>query len=359
MTPPKVAILIPTMNRSDFLIRQLRYYASVNSPHPIYIGDASNEEHRQRIQDECKKIGQKLTIHYHHWPEMNDRQTIAFLGETAEEKYCAFTGDDDFLIPDSLIKCAEFLEIYPDYGTAQGRAVLFTLKEPGPFGAMNGVGPYWSRKEAEEKTAAERLLHFGRNYWVPQFSVHRQNEFLEDSINYRKITDKSFGELLHSFTFISKGKSKFIDCLYLIRQGHDARYVLSDALDWLTGSNWQPSFQLFMNSVSEGLVKVDNIKAEKAKEVVKQAFRTYLLRAITKKHKYKNKDRIAGKLFRDWIKGIPGTKMTVNMARTLFSIITSRTGSLSLPALLRHSSPYHKDFMPVYAAITKQPVKTQ
>ena len=33
----RVAILIPTKNRSDFLIRQLKYYASVDSVHPIYI----------------------------------------------------------------------------------------------------------------------------------------------------------------------------------------------------------------------------------------------------------------------------------------------------------------------------------
>ena len=46
----KVAILIPTMNRSDFLIRQLNYYANVKSQHPIYIGDASNIEHKARTE---------------------------------------------------------------------------------------------------------------------------------------------------------------------------------------------------------------------------------------------------------------------------------------------------------------------
>ena len=64
MTKPKVAILIPTINRSEFLIRQLRYYVSVNSPQAVYISDAS-EEDRRRIEDEIKKIGQRLSIHYH------------------------------------------------------------------------------------------------------------------------------------------------------------------------------------------------------------------------------------------------------------------------------------------------------
>ena len=38
--------------------------------------------------------------------------------------------------------------------------------------------------------------------------------------------DKNFGELISNFTFISKGKSKFLDCLYLIRQGHNERYLM-------------------------------------------------------------------------------------------------------------------------------------
>ena len=38
----KVAILIPTMNRPDFIERTVAYYDSLNSPHPIYIGDASD-----------------------------------------------------------------------------------------------------------------------------------------------------------------------------------------------------------------------------------------------------------------------------------------------------------------------------
>ena len=44
----KVAILIPTMNRADFVIRQLQYYASVNCPHTIYIGDSSNQENSEK-----------------------------------------------------------------------------------------------------------------------------------------------------------------------------------------------------------------------------------------------------------------------------------------------------------------------
>ena len=38
----KVAILVPTKNRPDFILRMLSYYNLTNSSHPILIGDASD-----------------------------------------------------------------------------------------------------------------------------------------------------------------------------------------------------------------------------------------------------------------------------------------------------------------------------
>ena len=244
----KVSILIPTMNRSEFLIRQLKYYASVKSPHPIYIGDASNNEHSQKIKYVIDKLSSKLKIIYNHWPEYNDRQTIQKLGKICNEKYCAFTGDDDFLVPNSLTKCAMFLKDNLDYRTAQGKAIFFSLKSNTPYGEILGLGPYWNKTESIEETCEKRILSFGSNYWVPQFSVHRSDEFIEDSINYAKVIDKSFGEILHSFTFICKGKSKFINTLYLFRQGHEFQYNLPNVLDWIYSSEWNPSFNFFIGS---------------------------------------------------------------------------------------------------------------
>ena len=383
---PKVAILITTMNRSGFLIRLLRYYASLGSPHPVYIGDGGDREHQKRTELAIEELQSQINIHYHYWPEINDRQTLKRLGEVAGESYCAYTGDDDFLIPDSLSKCAEFLEDNSEYRTSQGKAVLFSLKQPGPFGAMDGIGPYWSKKEAEERTGAERILHFGLNYWVPTFSVHRRSEFVEDSGYFENILDKSFGELIHAFTFISKGKSKFIDCLYLLRQGHDLRYLLPDSFDWLTGPDWYPSFQVFRDSLTSALMETDEITKAAAEESVKQAFFAYLAGGLQRQYqgKYgqisssKQNAMVNGKIssrksLRELVKKIPGTRQATALLRNAKASIVPRhvdkmtkedrwairaeKGELLLPALLHSSSPYHEDFLPVYEAITGQPVK--
>ena len=283
MTSAIVANLIPTKNRSEFLIRQLRYYASVESPHPVYIGVASDKDHRRKNEEEIENLSDRVSINYYHWPEKNDRETIASLGESVKENYCAFAGDDDFLIPDSLTQCAEFLGQNLEYRTAQGRAILFSLAESSAYGTFSRVGAYWRKKGMEAESGHERILEFGRNYWVPQFSVHRTNEFVDDSIQYKDISDKSFGELLHSFTFICKGKSRFVDCLYMVRQDHDTRYTLPDAFNWITRVDWNPSYQTFRNSLVFALMETDDISEEKAQGSVNQAFRAYLSLRFSRK----------------------------------------------------------------------------
>ena len=47
---PEIGIVVPTMNRPDFVIRQLNYYASLNFPHTIYYSDGSSPENAKKIK---------------------------------------------------------------------------------------------------------------------------------------------------------------------------------------------------------------------------------------------------------------------------------------------------------------------
>ena len=125
----KVAFLIPTMNRASFLERQLKYYHDSKSIHPIYIGDASSQENAKENQKIIKRFQHYLSIKYYYWHNKTDRETLYDLACQVEEKYTVFIADDDFLIPQSLTNCAHFLSENREYRSAQGRGVLFTLKD--------------------------------------------------------------------------------------------------------------------------------------------------------------------------------------------------------------------------------------
>ena len=346
----RVAILIPTMNRSEFMIRQLRYYASVKSPHPIYIGDASNKTHREKVEKEISKLRRDISVHYCHWPELNDRQTIKKLGETATELFCAFNGDDDFLIPNSLTICANFLRENHEYRTTQGKAILLLLEDSGAYGKIKTLGPYWLRKEPNVVTGSERLLDFSRNYWVPQFSVHRTEEFVKDSEYYSSVQDRSFGELIHTHTFMIRGKTRFVDCLYLVRQAHDKRYSLPDAYDWITSSDWYPSYKLSINALTQALIEVDNIDEKEASKVVKQALWIYLSRGF--RYAYNNHNGSGRKGILRQVKNVAKQVPCMKSAYNFLRSACYPSKHLSLPVLLNKRSPYHDDFMPVYKVIT-------
>ena len=348
------------MNRPDFLIRQLNYYASVSSKHPIYIGDASNESEKGKIESAIKSFQGQIEIHYHYLPGMNIRKTITHLGEIATEEYCAIICDDDYLIPSSLEKCASFLSKNPDYRTAQGKAVIFTLNENGPYGTLKGSMVYWDNKCCEFETAKQRVEFFAYKYWVPQFSVHRRDEFVSDSIIYRDIEDESFGELLHCFTFISKGKSKFIDCLYLIRQGHDSRYILPGILDWITGEKWNISYNKFIESIGDNISKTDNLPIEEGLRIIKEAFKEGYLKQAIKKSNGEDKallrpayhQHLTGKVknfLTDFIRNRPLLKRSIKNIRSKYL----KTGStLDFDFLLQRDSPYYADAKAVYDNFT-------
>src|SRR3989344_4055848 len=67
----KVATIISTMNRPDFILRQFEFYELMDSPHPIYISDSSNEENAEKLKNGIKKF-KKLNITYQWAPPGKD-----------------------------------------------------------------------------------------------------------------------------------------------------------------------------------------------------------------------------------------------------------------------------------------------
>jgi len=270
----KVAIIIPTMGRADFIERTLAYYDSLNCPHPIYIGDASGTEISTRINDLAKRYS-NVVVRYFHWERLGISQTIVKLAEIAQTEcqYCAFHGDDDYFVPASLSRCAEFLSISPDYRTAQGRAALFTLDRPGPYGEIQSLGDYWGVNFLEQNSPIDRFASFDMNYFVTQFSTHRTEEFVQDSRYYLETNNNNFSELLHCFTFAIRGKSKFLDCLYLIRSFHEGVYHPSSFMDMVLEDNWVSDYHKTVNALGLALSESSNLPLDNARKIVTDALK--------------------------------------------------------------------------------------
>ena len=267
-----VAILIPTKDRPGFLKRNISYYNSLQSKHNLYVGDASDKSTSAQIEDFLKSI-QNTSVTYFHWENLKANQAIVRLAKEAakRDKSCAFHGDDDFFVPSSLDACANFLDANSNYRTAQGRAGVFELDRSGPYGEIKTVGEYWGVKSLDADDPLDRLRQFHRNYFVTQFSVHRTDEFIDDSKSYVELLDDSLGELLHCHIFALKGKSKFDDCFYLARNIHQG-INHPKFLAWCTRKHWSDDYYRATCALCREIENVAGVNHEEAKHLASDIF---------------------------------------------------------------------------------------
>ena len=351
-----LGIVIPTMNRPEFLIRQLAYYADVGCRYTVYVGDSSDPAELELTAQAVSRLQSRINIVHIPVPGMSASEATSHVLHLITEPYVTYIGDDDFLVPQSLEKCARFLEEHADFSTVHGVATMCGIPSDSAYGQVSGLQPY-GQGQMEHGTARERLKGLLGKYYVTFFSVHRTEEFRGDVDAALEMADESFrGELLTSCLSIVRGKSKQLDCLYLVRQAKSQHGRLPDVYDWLTSPDWLPSYQTFRDLLAEALAQQDMLSTDEAREVVKEAFWSFL----------------AGPLSRDWEatygNGRSGRRNNLKRAAARFPAVrwlwnTMRSWNpgnhsrFTLPALLRPTSPYHADFMPIYRAMASPPAE--
>jgi hypothetical protein len=214
---------------------------------------------------------------------------------------------------------------------------------------------------------------------VTLFSVHRVETWRAMYEDAEKAADwREFGgELLLVGRSVIHGGVKELDLLHVVRQVRDPLYAPQrpddgytsgvsaptnmsafagrDVFDWVTSKEWLSSYEIFRECLSEDLARQDGISLEEAREVVKQAFWSYLAVALNRKWQARYGSDKGGP--RAWLRRTARAAPVLHQAKRVFrSFLQGDDNQMSLPALLRRSSPYHADFMPIYRAITTQPV---
>ena len=348
---PTAGIFIPTMNRVDFVIRQLRYYVSVRCPHTIYIGDSSPKEESEKINSEIEKLGNKIKANYYYLPGHNSWQAHNYLVSKIEEKYACYSGDDDYQIPESINKCIEFLENNPKYTSASGGAVSFRLKSGSLYGELKRLADY-PRQQIENNTASERIIMFFNNYYVTHFSVNRSEVMKKCWQSAENITDPMFGaEILPTSLPLIYGKSKVLDCLGFVRQIHDQRSSVPSIFDWITNPEWYSSYSLFEKITYKELATKDNISIEDATKIIRKSFWDYLQKYLSKHYEIYNPTKIKETIGR---RAINTARSKIARAFPILKKIyriqikPQMTGKKELNfEVLQPSSKYYNDFKPV------------
>lgn len=269
----KVAIIIPTMNRPDFILRQFEFYELTDSPHPVYVLDSSNEENSEKIKNGIKKF-KKLNITYQWAPPGKDYEYQ--LLSLVKEKYCMQIGDDDLVIPDTISECADFLENHPDYGTCKGKQVNIR------FRSEDNIKPYGLIAKQTlplgRSIEDENMLVRAKNFWSDPVFLGLTVRRIETEKAIRNITKHFFmmgdmTEFLIMSILITSGKLKVLDKLGHIMQISDLRsFDHSLTSDFkLIGEEWSRCEKEFSEIIrGKGISEKDSLL------VVKGLFILYL-----------------------------------------------------------------------------------
>ena len=338
-----ISLLVPTMNRSDFLIRLLHYYHRLGFKGCICIGDSSNQEHVARARLAISRYRDRLNIIYQEHPGLNNAQCIHLMLQKTATPYAAFVADDDFLVPRALERCAKFLQENPGYSAAHGVGIALQLETSGPYGRLKAAWHY-DQAEIGSNTAAERLAEYEGRPAGTQFSLHTTESW---RIMYREVTtvrDVAFGtEIIPCYLTVMLGKVKSLEGLYLIRQIHDQQYIYrSEPADWIMSPDWEPSFDAYCKAVGDEMARMDGTAPEQARERVRVHYRRRVDRML------KEGEAAAPTLLR---------RAYSRLAR-LGGVVRRAGGGargISLASLSKPSSPHHADFMDIRQAVTAPP----
>jgi glycosyltransferase domain-containing protein len=339
------------MNRSDFLVRLLDYYADTKFKYRIIIGDSSNADHAEKTQKALARLKDSLNITYLDCKGINHPNTVRKMSSQVDTPYTALICDDDFLVSASVDKCIDFLEKNRSYSSVHGQGIVFSIKGGWPYGQIENIRAY-KQPIIEHEKASRRLIDLLSNYSVILFSIHRTDIWQKMWESAAPIIDKAFSEeLLAACLSIIYGKVKKIDCLHLIRQVHERRYLNPDPYDWVTSSNWHSSFVAFKDALIEKLIEKDCVSRQDAERTVKKAFWSYLKTAfVVKYNKGIEREIIYQIKMKDFSSYLKRLKRIVRSIKNSF-ITFVNPSYISLEALINPFSCYKEDFMPVYRAI--------
>lgn len=361
VTSKEISILIPTLNRSGFLERTLRYYDLLKFQGKILIGDSSSGNHASKNLQTVNRYKKNLDLDLIDCPKPEQKAKVDWVGFSGEAiafkkllrlvktEFVVTSGDDDFLIPQSLLECAKTLDKTPGYSGFCGARLDFEVSNDLDTGEVSYVKriPYYA---IESDKGVDRWKTYAEHAISPLYSVIRTKDWLEVYEHFDRVSLRYIGsEFLPSSLMVIRGKIGVLDRLMIMHQNQANR-----VLDWnkvsfysmLIHPKWSQAINNLREIISMELVAKDSIAMDVALDEFDSGFWKHF----------------SGGLNSQYGSRYPANcvqKDPLNFRRLLklcLSVIAKNNNDLNanlLKSLLTSSHYYHQDFMPVFSLITQ------
>lgn len=352
-----VTVVVPTLNRPHFVSRMLRVFLDMGFGGHLLIGDSSTADHFDETQDVIATLQPSFRVTHRACPGLPMAECVGHLASAIDTPYVVLMPDDDLPVAATLQACAQFLDQHPAYSSAGGHAILAEVAE-GSHGHVRWTASYPIYR-LEANTAAERLIALCQAYSVLLYAVSRTDQFVKrfQPAARAELSDIAFAaELLPVCLQAVQGKVRMLPRLFVVRQVHRQRYLRLGIFDWITQPDWASSYQVFEHQVAQEMVRQDGLKLEEARAIVKRAFQLYVIRKL--RDEWDHRDAHGHRDPRVWARRVaqcvPGARWCWRSVRSW----RHPGADCTLPSLLRPSSPYHDEFLPIYRVMTTPPVES-
>lgn len=255
----QISILIPTLNRPEFLWRALNHYQGLGFRGWIIIGDSSSPETLAINRRHLTQLDPRLKVLHLHLPSppyLHDGMCQKEMVRRAATPYVVYAGDDDLLVPAGLERCVEFLETHPDFVSAHGIRANVSVENDRVWGKVTHAH-LLLEPDMLSDSATERLEYYMRAGFSTQYYVHRRQAWRTMYEQVGQVPLRYLGpEVLPCCLSVAQGKSKSLEHLTVVFQEHqDKVFSIKKNLmiDLINHPDWARSIAWIQKQVVEFL----------------------------------------------------------------------------------------------------------
>jgi glycosyltransferase domain-containing protein len=227
----RLAVIVPSYRRQDFLLRQLVYWHGV--PVELYLLDGSPEP----IPGLVEALQSRADRHYVHNPA-NLLQRLADVAPRLERPFAVLLGDDEFHLPRGLRNAVQALEALPDHAGCIGQSLRFFLSADCERVAY-GRGYAHLGYRADQDDLRRRLLHAMSDYNAATcYAVLTREAWRRSWGRLLKTSCKDTCEVQQAVATYLAGKFTTVDEVYWLRSDENVSVSDADVFGNLSFSDW-------------------------------------------------------------------------------------------------------------------------
>lgn len=271
------------MNRSELLLGQLFFYDSFGIQVKVYVGDSSNEQHKNLIRKGLAQL-KNIEIKFIDYPaSIMQVEVIINLINEVQEEFITVSGDDDYHILSHALKSIAFLKKNPEYVTCTGSVALMTTELKNGERIIQDISDYSPQKSLVSENPIKRMKLLADNYYLPLFCISRTENFKEAfKSNERIKTNIFWAETLPAFKLITMGNQHVLEGLAMVRGVHDQRLTYYNSFkDTFLNKTWTDSLHITIESILTHLKESKKIEInDETRTEIYQIFADYYLAFI-------------------------------------------------------------------------------